>query len=806
MRKIVVIGAGIAGTAVADELIKLGEKDVTVLDKGPLFKTGGATSHAPGLVTRTSASEMMQRCADYTITKLLGMDVDGLPCFLATGAIEVAVTPERLSYLKRRREFAQSWGFDGRIIDPDEAAHLNPLLDPTAFIGAYHTTGEGIGKALRGAEAQGRRAISGGAQFFGNCEVTRIVHDGTSVTGVETTQGFIAADLIVLAAGGWGNALAKTAGVTLPMVAMEHQYAITAPIARISSEKGTDASLPFVRYWEGGVYMRNEDDCVGIGSFNHKALPVSDEEIVHGNSRRYANDPSMFEFTQEDWDPAWEEVIALMPDLRDAPLPIKYNGVFPYTPDGYPLLGQTKELTGLWILECLWATHSVGAARSLAQVITGSAPDIDITQGDLNRFDEPELAPNDYSIRCDNSYVDTYAIHHPNEPSGGPRNRRLTPFHAKQETLGGQFFDSATWERVRWFESNAELVSKIPAVDRDEWSAKFWSPISGAEHLATRETVGMFDMSTLRRILVTGRDASAFLNFMCARNVDGNVGSVIYTLMLNEHGRIVSDVTVSRIADSHYLVGGNSQRDVQWLQSHSDAYDVHIEDITTNTGCLAIWGPQARTVLETLTDADMSNESFKYFTNREIVLAGVPVTAVRVSYVGELGWELIADKADCAKLWDEVYRSVSDNSGVAAGRGALTSMRIEKGYRSYGTDMTRADTPEEAGLGFAVRRSQSGHLGLTSQAPEPRRMLRSLTIEGSTVPTFGQPVFAHGKCVGSVTSAEYGWSQGTIIAYAWLATSVEIGSEVSVHIAGEQSSARVVADCQFDHEGLRVRS
>ena len=803
-RKILVIGAGIAGTAVADELALLGETDITVVDQGPLFKTGGATSHAPGLMTRTSPSEMMFGLANYTIDKLMAMDVDGQPCFHDVGAIEIATTPERWNYLQRRREFARSWGFDGRIISSEESASLNPLLEPSAILGGYHTTGEGIGKALRGAQAQGLRAMSNGVKFVGDTQVLRIVTVNDTVTGIETATGFMPADLVILAAGSWGKGLAASAGVVLPMVAMEHQYAITADIPVIADQAQFDTSLPFIRHFDGGVYMRNEGAGVGIGSFNHKALPLSDDEMVNGNPRRH--DPSMFDWTPEDWTDAWAETVAVMPALNGVELITKYNGVFPYTPDGYPLLGPTPKVAGLWTIECVWATHAVGAARSVAEMIVGQEPSVDITPADIARFDGPELSRRDYEERCDHSYVDTYAIHHPAEPSASPRGVRLSTFYAEQKDMGAAFFDTSGWERPRWYEANSSRVNALTIPARDSWSSQHWSPIIAAEHLATRDALGVFDMTSLRRIQVTGPDALKLLNHLASRNVDRPIGTATYAMFLNDGGRIVSDVTISRLAEDRFLVGGNSARDELWLKRHVEGLDVHVQDVTAGTSCIAVWGPAARDALAQISDADISNEAFPYFSAQEIDVAGVAVTAVRVSYVGELGWELNCNADVAPRLWSAIMRETQRVGGVAAGRGALTSLRIEKGYRAWGTDMSRGDTPFEAGVDFAVRPNES-HLGVeaASQA-KVRRRLRTIRMDDvTTVPTVAQPVLRDGRAIGNITSAEFGWSVGAPLAYAWLPTDVAEGDSVTVSCAGIELPATVVADVQFDPHGDRIR-
>jgi len=763
--KIVIVGAGIAGTGLADELTQLGQRDVTVVDQGPIWKTGGATSHAPGLVTRTSASKMMHRFADYTITKLMSMDVVGAPCFYPVGSIEVALTQERLDYLVRRTEFAASWGFSAEMLSPEECANLNPLLDPNTFIGGFHTTDEGVGKALRGAQAQGERAQTNGATFIGNTTVTGIETFGSKVAGVKTATGVIPADLVVIAAGGWGNSIAATAGVVLPLVSMEHQYAVTEPVSVLAKGRDGDAS-------------------------NAATL----------------EDPSKLPFTQIDWDQAWAETLEVMPVLSGLKYEQAYNGVFPYSSDGLPLMGPAPSVEGLWVLECLWATHSIGAARSLAQAICGIAPDIDFAPADLTRFDDAELVRAHYEQRCDNAYIDTYAIHHPAEPSTSPRGVRMSPFYAEQEKLGAAFFDTSGWERPRWFESNAGLLAGLSVPARDSWSSKFWSPIAGAEHLKTREVAGIFDMTSLRRINVTGPDAAKFLNYAAARNVARGIGSVTYTMLLDHNGGIVSDVTISQLAPDRFLVGGNSPRDEVWLKSISAGFDVQITDVTNGTTCIAVWGPQARKILAPITDTDLTNDTFKYFTAKETEVAGVDVTAVRVSYVGELGWELACEATDGVKLWNAVMHQADRVGAVPVGRSALTSLRLEKGYRAWGSDMSREDTPTSAGLDFAVR-TDGEHLGLAeSSARSTNRRLRTLSLTDiEIVPTAGQPISMQGKTVGYITSAEFGWSVGHPVALGWLPAEVSEGDAVQISCGGTTVNAVVAPDAVFDPTGSRIR-
>jgi glycine cleavage system aminomethyltransferase T len=495
-----------------------------------------------------------------------------------------------------------------------------------------------------------------------------------------------------------------------------------------------------------------------------------------------------------------------MPVLSGVKYEQAYNGVFPYSSDGFPLMGPAPSVDGLWVLECLWATHSIGAARSLAQAICGIAPDIDFAPADLTRFDDAELVPADYAQRCDNAYIDTYAIHHPAEPSTSPRGVRMSPFYDEQEKLGAAFFDTSGWERPRWFESNAGLLAGLSVPARDAWSSKFWSPIAGAEHLKTREIAGIFDMTSLRRINVTGRDAAKFLNYAAARNVARGTGAVTYTMLLDHNGGIVSDVTISQLAEDRFFIGGNSPRDVVWLKSISAGYDVQIEDVTNGTTCIAVWGPQAREILAPITDTDLTNDTFKYFNAKETSVAGVAVTAVRVSYVGELGWELACNTSGGTQLWNEIMKQANRVGAVPAGRSALTSLRLEKGYRAWGSDMSREDTPTSAGLDFAVR-TDGEHLGLAAaSARATTRRLRTLSLTDiETVPTIGQPIFMSRKNVGYITSAEFGWSVGHPVALGWLPAEIKEGESVQISCGGTTVNAVVAPDAVFDPTGSRIR-
>lgn len=801
-RRIVVIGAGVVGAAVADELTARGETRVTVLDKGPLYATGGSSTHAPGLISRTSPSKMMQELADHTLVKFGALDLDGAPATHPVGTLEVARTEERLRELQRRCNVAASWGWRGRMVDADTCAQLWPILDPSGLVGGYATQGEGLAVAMRAVEAQARRAIEHGATFTGGTEVTGIEHRDGHVTGVVTDGGVLPADVVVCCAGVWGPVVARMVGLTLPMLALEHQYAVTSPVADLAANAGNEATLPIVRHHDAGLYFRDHGDRVGIGSFNHRRLPVA-AEALDTHERR--EEGIVYAFTPEDFAEPWERACELMPALRTTTLERRFNGVFAFTPDGYPLIGEHPELRGFWVAESVWVTHSAGVGRVVAETLVDGASSIDASPADLARFERPELDPAVFEARCDDSYRDVYAVHHPAEGHTSARDLRFTPFAPRQRTLGAAFFDGAAWERPRWYAANEQLLAGVTVPPRDAWSARYWSPVVTAEHRAVRERAGLFDMTPLTRIEVAGPGAEAFLTWMLAGRVDRPVGTVTYTVMLDVRGGIRSDVTVARVAEDRFRIGANGPCDLAWLRRHlpPDA-QLTVTDITEETCCAALWGPGAAAIAAPLSAA---LTEIPYLGVADVVLGDVPVTATRISYAGEHGWELVAPATRGLELWDLLWEAGRPHGLIAAGRGALGSLRLEKGYRAWGTDITTEHAPAEAGLGFTVRRDGSDFLGrdgLAVRAPAPRR-LACLVLDGDQVAMGGEPVFVRGEPVGYVTSADFGSTVGRSIAYAWIPAGLGIGERVDVRYFADDLAATVAEEPLFDPKGERLR-
>ena len=820
--KVVIIGAGIVGCALSEELTARGWTDVTVLEQGPLFAAGGSSSHAPGLVFQTNASKTMTEFASYTVGKYSSLSLDGQWCFRQVGGLEVATTAERLAELKRKHGLATSWGVESALLEPEQCAALHALLDPSRVLGGFHVPTDGLAKSVRAGEAQALRAIDRGARFLPRHTVTGIESANGRVTGVATDHGVFAADLVVSCAGFWGPAIGKLAGVSVPLLPLAHQYAKTTPVPALAgvNPEALEATKPILRHQDRDLYYREHGDRIGIGSYAHRPMPVDLDAITHP-SQGAPLMPSMLPFTEEDFEQPWADSKALLPALAGAKVEEGFNGIFSFTTDGFPLMGESPELRGFWLAEAVWVTHSAGVAKAMAEWLIEGTPRTDVHECDVNRFEPMQLAPAYVHQRASQNFIEVYDIIHPLQPMEEPRPLRLSPFHARQRELGAYFLEASGWERPHWYQANSALPEVADIPGRGAWASRYWSAIAGAEALATRERVAMFDMTALKRLQVTGPGALGFLQRLTTNQLDKPVGSVTYTLLLDETGGVRSDLTVARLAHEEFQIGANGNLDLDWFTRHlgsdgpddSDGPDgsVHVRDITAGTCCLGVWGPRARELVQPLTDTDFSHKGFGYFKAKQTHLGHVPVTAMRLSYVGELGWELYTTADMGAKLWDTLWEAGQELGVIAAGRSAFNSMRLEKGYRSWGTDMTAEHNPYEAGLGFAVRMDKGDFLGRealvgVSEETVARRLTCLLLDDPRAVVMGKEPVYVEGVPAGYVTSAAYGYSVGASVAYAWLPrTAAVAGTKVAVEYFGELLSATVAEEPLFDPQMARIR-
>ncbi|HLY22216.1 MAG TPA: FAD-dependent oxidoreductase [bacterium] len=804
--RLVIIGAGIVGCSAACHLAAKGWRDIVVLDQGPLFETGGSTSHAPGLVFQTNPSRTMTELARRTVALYGRLGGDGEPCFYAAGSMEVAATPARWAELKRRRGLGKAWGLESALLSPAEARERLPLLDESKILGVYYVPDDGIAKAVRACERMARLVETRGVEFHGGTPVTAIDAGAGRVRGVTTRRGRIAAEQVLLCAGIWGPRVGRLAGVTVPLEPMQHLYARTAPLPELSGET-REVAHPILRHQDRSMYFRQHADCYGFGSYRHEPLPVDPDALPN---------PAVMPFTPEHFASAEEAAADLLPALRHAALPYRINGLFSFTADGFPLLGEASDVRGLWVAEAVWITHAGGVGEVIAEWMAEGDPGLDLHECDLNRFPAHALAPAYVRARAVQQYREVYDIVHPLQQMEQPRGLRVSPFHRRQVEQGAVFFETAGWERPQWFAGNERLLNGRRVPDRAGWEAREWSPIQGAEHLATRSAAALFDLTPFTKIEVAGPGALDFLEGLCANKIDQPEGRVIYTSMLNHRGGIMCDLTVTRLDRDRFLVltgGAVGPRDLGWIRRHAPVDGtVRVTDVTSMYCGVGLWGPNARAVLSAVCADALSNEAFPYFAARAITLHTIPALALRVSYVGEMGWEIYAHTEYGLRLWDALWEAGRPHGLVPLGVGAFDSLRLEKGYRLWGADITNEHNPLEAGLGFAVKFGKGEFHGrealLRIKAQGLARTLCCLTFDDAGRVVLGkEPILDGERVLGYVTSANYGYTVGRGIAYGYLPPShAAPGTSLEIEYFGGRHPATVSREPLYDPKGLRLRS
>jgi glycine cleavage system T protein len=799
---IVIVGGGVAGASVAYHLARLGRTDVALVDQGPLWETGGSTSHAPGLVFQHNPSRTMTGFAQETV-RLFGE----LGCFHAVGAIEVAATRARWDELHRRLGRTMSYGLPAGLLDPEQVRALIPLVDPERILGGLHTPTDGIAVALRAAEAL---AGAAGVLALGRCAVTGFEIERGAVRAVETTRGTIRTETVVLAAGIWGPKVARLAGVHLPLVPVQHQYAITEPLPELAGET-CEVAHPILRHQDADVYFRQLGEAYGIGNYDHEPRLTEPWEIAAPDG---PEQPSILPFTPSDFERAAREAERLVPAVGRVPLARAFNGLMSFTPDGMPLIGEAAGARGLWLCEAIWVTHSGGAGRALAELIVRGDVRTDLHECDPQRFDAHGLSRAYARARGAQQYREVYDVLHPRQQSGQARPLRRTPLYPRQVELGAHFFESAGWERPQWFEANAGL-DPGDVLPRHDWPAREWSPIAAAEHRACRERVGLFDLTPFTKVEVHGPGALRFLSGLAANDVDRPIGTIVYTAMCAPRGGIMCDLTITRTAEDRFLVvtgGAVGRHDIAWMKRHLP-WDgsVVLEDRTSALCCIGVWGPRARDLVAAVAEGDVGGDAFPYMAARELHLGAVPVRALRISYVGELGWEIYAPTEFGLTLWDVLWEAGAPLGAVACGGAAYDSLRLEKGYRLWGADIDEEHDPYEAGLGWAVKLDKGPFVGRETLARVKeqgvRRRLRCLVTDDPSVVLVGkEPILDGDEVVGYVTSAALGATVGQSILYGYLPVDrADVGTALSVYVEGSRHGVSVATEPLFDPGNERLR-
>jgi aminomethyltransferase len=837
----VVVGAGIVGCNVAYQLTELGREDVVVVDQGPMPTTGGSSTHAPGIMFQTAEPKVLGQFADYSRRLYSDLEgADGQQAYNETGGIEVARSEERMAFLQRRVEHATAWGIeDPQLLSPSEVTDHLPLVDESRILGGYYSPTDGQVSGVVACDALARAAMDRGAQFVPHTRTEDVETEGGSVEAVVTERGTIECDEVVVATNIWARQLGEKLGVHLPVTPVEHQYTMTEPLdeladnavdvtdhplfenyRNVSGEKAkrllVGPDRPILRDQDNAMYYRTHGDAYGIGSYNHEPIVPDPQELggndpdgeqgsVHEFTERHMNEPTHPDRPHKSARQAADE---LLPATAGTELEHRYNGMFAESPNGLPVMGPVGEYDGLWTAAAIWVTHAGGAGKALAEWMVNGVPrlddgPIDLAECDVNRFDEHEGSWDFARDIGGEEYRIVYNVMHPKWVwTEHQRDIRRTPMYHTHQEYGAELWAEAGWEEPQWFESNADLVERyedrIP--DRDGWEGQYWSPIEGAEALHVRDRVGLHDMTSFNKMEVIGSEAGEFLQYLCTNDIDLDVGDITYTLVCNEGGGVRADITVTRTGADRYLllttgreVGNNH---VAWVREQAPE-GVVVNDVTSSLAAMVCTGPDARKVLSGLLDADLSDDAFPFYTSQETFAKNVPVRAMRLSYAGELGWELYTPSEYGERLWEHVMEAGAEYDIRPYGNGALDALRIEKGFRLWGEDLHTEHNPYEAGLGWAVDLDTDfiGKEAVAAAAAGDNisHEVACLTLDDPEATILDdRPVLDGDEAIGYVHSAEYGYTAGACVAYTYLPPEyAEPGTGVEVLYEGDRYAATV---------------
>jgi glycine cleavage system aminomethyltransferase T/glycine/D-amino acid oxidase-like deaminating enzyme len=829
----VVIGAGIVGSSVAHHLSRLGWDGLVLVEKGPLPNPGGSTGHASNFIFPVDHSKEMTALTLDSVRQYTELDV-----FTESGGVEVARTEERMQEFARRVSSAKSWGVEPvSLVTPAEVKELVPYIEESIILGGFYTPSVGVVDSLRaGTLLRDWASDQGALTVAARTEVLGIDTERGRVARVRTTDGDVETAVVVIACGVWSPRLARMAGSAIPLTPAVHQMIDIGPVPRFEKSPRS-IEFPIVRDMDTNMYERQDGTSLEIGSYAHRPILYDPEDLP--SVEQAALSPTEFPFTQDDFQPQLEQALELMPEVvGDESVGIKYaiNGILSLTPDGMPILGETPEVKGLWAAAAVWVKEGPGVGKSLAEWMVHGESEIDLHSSDVARFHEHQKTRTHVKARTSEAFNKTYGIVHPSEQWESNRGVRLSPFHAREVDLGAVFFEAAGWERPQWYESNVSLLEEYG--DRlgrreAEWDARWWSPIVNAEHLAMRDRAGIFDLSAFAIFDVTGPGALGALQHVSMRQMDVPVGRVVYTPWLSPGGGFKADLTVMRLGDEHFRVvtgGAHGMADRKWLADQlPEDGSAQLADLTSAWCTLGLWGPRARDILASVTSDDVSHQGLPFATCRTLELGPLRVLASRISYVGDLGWELYAPIEQGARLWDIVWEAGRPHGAVPAGIGVYgTTGRLEKCYRAYGTELESEYTVVEAGMSPSRVKGEDfigkeAHLRHREQ--DPVTLLCTLTIDDPTssngverYPLGREPVLTRGgePLVDSrgrrsyVTSAGAGPSLGEHILMAYLPPErAVVGERLAVEYLGEQYPVTVaVADATpvFDPENSRIRS
>ncbi|MBL8290203.1 MAG: GcvT family protein [Bryobacterales bacterium] len=749
--RVVVIGGGIVGNSVAYHLARLFWRDIVQIDKGPFPNPGGSTGHASNFCYPIDYSRLMVQITRDSVRQYKEMGV-----FRESGGLELARSEDNVRELRRRASAAKSWDVEAELLSPGQVKEMMPFVDTRLIRGGLSMPRTGVVDSLRAGTIMRERAQETGAlTTFPNAEVLGLVVKNGRIHSVKTNRGEIQADFVVVACGVWSPKIARMAGAAIPLTPAVHQMISVGPIEAFA-KTGGEIGYPILRDMTCLMYERQNGSDMEVGSYAHRPILVSPENIPSIEEAKLS--PTELPFTKEDFEPQMAQALELLPDLLDKDtVGIRHaiNGLLSLTPDGAPILGETPEVKGLWSAAAVWIKEGPGVGRLVAEWMTAGDPEFDMNEVDIARFYPYARTKAHVIARTSEGYNRTYGIVHPREQWTSSRGVRLSPFFAREKELGAVFFETAGWERPHWYESNAPLLDHYgDRIQRrpNEWDARWWSPIINAEHLAMRERAGMVDLSAFAVFDVTGPGTLDYMQRLAVAQMDVPTGRAVYTPLLNEAGRMMSDLTMTRTAeDSFRIVTGGAQGgiDGKWFRDNLPADgSVQLHDMTSSLCTLGLWGPNARAILKAVTDDDVSDAGLPFSSARHISIGPVPVWALRISYVGEMGWELYTSIEHGQLLWDILWKAGQQHGIVPAGIGVYaTTARLEKSYRLYGNELDTEYNTFECGLARRTVKPQDfiGRKSYLEQAAEkPAAILCTLVVDNH-ISSSGEPRFMLGR-------------------------------------------------------------
>ena len=809
--EVVVIGAGIVGCSVAYHLAKMGRRDVVLLDRSTIVS--GTTAHSAGLVTQLRHTRALTDISRYGVQlyqdlkKETGLDTG----FRQTGSISVARTQGRMDELRRMISMAKSFGVEMNEISLSDAQQLWPLLSTKGLVGAVHLPKDGETVPDSTANALATGATRRGVRIIENTPVTNVLTSGGAVTGVSTSRGEIGCELVVNCAGMWAREIGLMCGVSIPLHAADHAYFVTEQVP------GASDDMPSLRDPDGYIYARQsyyEGGGMLIGGFEPEAVPwgmggIPDDFSVHMLNRNWSH-----------YNVFIEKAMERIPAIAETGVRFRLVGPESFTPDTRYMMGEAPELRNFFVaagFNSSGVASAAGAGKAMAEWITEGEMTADLSEVDISRFQGWVNNPAFLRDRTVEVLGLLYAMHWPHRQPESARNVRQSPLHHQLASRGACFGVVAGWERPNWYAPRG-----VEPVYEYSWGRQNWFPYSAQEHMAVRQAVGLFDLTSFAKFQLQGPDAEAVLQRLVANDVAVEPGRLVYTAMLNARGGFVSDLTVTRVSEDTFMIvtsAASVTRDYAWIRRHvPDDARVTFTDVSSAYATLGVMGPRSRDLLSRLTDADLSNEAFPYLTSKELYLGYAPVRASRITYVGELGWELFIPSEYACSVYESIVHEGSDFGLRHAGYHAMDSLRLEKAYRSWGHDISNVDTPIEAGLQFAVAFDKGvefiGKDALLRQREKGLEKRLAIFVLDDPEPLLlgDEPIYRDGVIVGHTTSGNYGHALGRSVAMGYLeheegATPDWIRSgSYEIEVATERFQARVRLSPPYDPKSARIKA